>query len=76
MNTLLLSAEQVRERLADLSHAQVQMLAKASGVPFTTLWKVRAGITTNPGIETVGKFMPHMPDRRDRATPTAVADKG
>jgi len=48
--------------LEQLTHAQMQRLAIASGVPFTTLWKVRSGTTTNPGIETVGKFLPYIDD--------------
>lgn len=36
----------------------MQELAKESGVPFTTLWKIRDGTTGNPGIETVRKFYP------------------
>jgi hypothetical protein len=35
-------------------------LAQASGVPFTTLLKVKDGTTTNPGVETVRKFWPHL----------------
>lgn len=67
MSPLLLSPEQVRAQLAPLTHAQLQALAKASGVPFTTLWKVRSGVTKNPGIETVGKFLPYIPDQQRAA---------
>lgn len=58
------SHETVRARLAVLGHAQIQQLAKDSGVPFTTLWKIKAGTTENPGIETVRKFWPLLPERR------------
>lgn len=44
-----------------LSHAQTKALAEASGVPFTTLWKVRTGETRNPGVETVRLFWPRLP---------------
>ena len=52
-----------------LGHARLQALALASGVPFTTLWKVRSGETANPGIETVRKFLPHLPELADPPTP-------
>lgn len=61
------SLDTVRERLQGLSHAQLQTLAKASGVPFTTLWKIRNGPTTNPGVETVRAFWSHLPERRHQA---------
>ena len=60
MQPQLPSARQVRAELAQLSHAQVQALSKASGVPFTTLWNVRSGTTKNPGIETCAQFLPHI----------------
>lgn len=59
-DTTIPSASELRSRLETLTHAQMQNLARASGVPFTTLWKVRNGDTTNPGIETVRKFLPHV----------------
>lgn len=57
MDTSIPSAAQLQARLEGLSHAQMQRLAILSGVPFTTLWKIKAGPTTNPGIETVRKFV-------------------
>lgn len=54
-------AAEVRDRLARLSYAQMRALAAASGVPFTTLWKVRTGETKNPGVETVRQFWPSIP---------------
>lgn len=53
------SAAEIRTLLASLGHAQIQRLATDSGVPFTTLWKVRDGTTDNPRIETVRAFLPH-----------------
>lgn len=50
------TAAEIRGRLALIGHAQTQELAKISGVPFTTLWKIRNGVTENPRIETVGQF--------------------
>jgi predicted transcriptional regulator len=60
MNTIIPSAEDVRARLSPMSYAQVQRLAELSGVPFTTLWKVRGGETKDPRIDTVRQFMPHV----------------
>lgn len=51
------SIEEVRAHLLELTFAQLQRLAQASGVPFGTIWKIRAGDTTNPGIETVRRFV-------------------
>ena len=62
----------VKAELAALSHADVQELSRISGVPFTTIWKVRDGTTENPGMETVRKFWPHIDVVRDsvyRPTP-------
>lgn len=39
-----------------LSHSEVRALSSRAGVPFTTIWKIRDGTTTNPGIETVRLF--------------------
>lgn len=50
----------IKAELLKLGYAQMQQLAVASSVPFTTLWKVRSGETENPGIETVRKFLPHV----------------
>jgi transcriptional regulator with XRE-family HTH domain len=50
---------EVRATLEALSYSRCNELARLSGVPLTTLWNIRKGDTTNPGIETVGKFMPH-----------------
>lgn len=54
----------IQERLAGLGHNEVQALAKESGVPFGTLWKIKVGVTTNPGVATVRKFWNCLPDRR------------
>jgi len=50
----------VQADLEALGHAEVQELSRLSGVPFTTLWKIRGGITGNPGIETVRLFYDHI----------------
>jgi hypothetical protein len=55
------SAAEVRKRLCGIELAEVRALAVSSGVPFTTLWKLRSGETENPGIETVRKFYALIP---------------
>lgn len=54
------SPEHVRSVLNELTFAQTKRLAELSTVPFTTLWKVRTGETSNPGLGTVGQFWPHI----------------
>ncbi len=60
MNTTLPSAAEVARKLEPLSNQQLQRLADISGVPFTTLWKIRAAETTNPRLDTVVQFLPHI----------------
>lgn len=60
MKSSIPTSEEVRATLEKLGHAQMQDLASRSGVPFTTLWKVRSGATTNPGLTTVNKFLPFV----------------
>ena len=45
-----------------LGGPQLERLAELSGVPFTTIYKVKRGETKNPGIETLRQFMPHVQD--------------
>lgn len=54
------SAEEVRAALAPLSLKQLDKLAELSGVPVTTIYKVKRGETENPGIETVRRFAPFI----------------
>jgi predicted transcriptional regulator len=46
--------------LSLLGHAQMQQMASCSGVPFTTLWKLRSGETADPRLETVRLLLPHL----------------
>lgn len=62
------SADELKTRLAPLGHKDVRELSQASGVPFTTLLKVKDGTTTNPGVETVRKFWPHLLRLTKKAT--------
>lgn len=65
------SGAEIRASLLALSYSQVRELSKLSGVPFNTLWNVRKGEegggTTNPGIETVRKFLPFVASARQAA---------
>jgi predicted transcriptional regulator len=56
MSPTIPTVAEVRRALEKLSHAKVKHLAETTQVPFSTLWKIRTGETTNPGIETVSKF--------------------
>ena len=60
MDGTIPSAEQVRAALAPLNGRQLERLADMSGVPFATIYKVKLGETSNPGIETVRRFFPHI----------------
>ena len=60
MTMFIPSPEEVRALLAPKKHAEMQALAKASGVPFTTLWKVRNGESADPRLETVRAIWPHI----------------
>ena len=65
MDNTLMSAEDVRTVLWLLTQRQLEKLSAASGVPLSTLGKIRRGETQNPGLETVRKFLPHLPAVRD-----------
>ena len=60
MNESIPSAAEVAAALAQLTFAQLGRLAYISGVPLTTVYKIKSGETTNPGIETVRKFAPFI----------------
>jgi predicted transcriptional regulator len=60
MEHTLISAEQVRAKLANLTMKQIDHLAGLSGVPAPTIYKIKLGNTENPGVDTVRKFMPHV----------------
>lgn len=54
------SIEDVRKALGPLNLKQLEALAVLSGVPFTTIYKIKRAETANPGIETIRQFMPHI----------------
>jgi predicted transcriptional regulator len=70
METHIPSAEAVRGMLAGLSIKQVAALSELSGVPAPTIYKIKNGDTTNPGIETVRKFIGHI----SKAAPPVASD--
>lgn len=60
MDTVIPASNEVRVKLARLGHAQTLELSRISGVPFTTLWKIRTGETENPRLDTVRQFWPYV----------------
>ncbi len=60
MKERLPSTKQVRAMLRPLTLLQVQEVGRSSGVPWTTIYKIKRGETTNPGMDTVRKFLPHL----------------
>ena len=62
MTTCIPPIEEVSQRLKNLKGSELERLASGSGVPVSTLWKIRIGATPNPGIETVRKFYALLPD--------------
>lgn len=61
MNPTVASSDEVRAALAPLALKQLEALAELSGVPFTTIYKIKRGETANPGIETVRQFLHLVP---------------
>ena len=61
MDSDIPTAAEIRRRLLSLSWAEVQELCKKTGAPFTTVWKIRAGDTTDPRLETVRAIWPDLP---------------
>jgi hypothetical protein len=51
---------EIRAALQPLTLKQLDALETLSGVPATTIAKIRRGETTNPGTETCRKFLPHI----------------
>lgn len=61
MKSNAITVPQVQSALQSLTHAQILQLAAASGVPFNTLWNIRRGITENPGLATINRFLSFIP---------------
>jgi hypothetical protein len=60
MVTQIPSLGLIRRRLQRYSMAELEELSESSGVPFSTLLKIKLGTTGNPGIETCRKFWPYL----------------
>jgi len=60
MKSPIPSGADLKLLLAPLTNSQLYALEHHSAVPFTTLWKIRAGVTVSPGIETVRRFYPFL----------------
>lgn len=60
MDIELPTIEYVRDALASLTLKQLDRLEELSGVPATTIYKIKRGETQNPGIETLRGFLPHI----------------
>lgn len=73
MKKQLMSAEDVRKMLSKLDLAQLDKLSEKSGVPTSTIYKIKRGETSNPGIETVRKFMARLPEITLTNPPTPEA---
>lgn len=54
------SVADIKAALTPLTLRQLNRLSELSGVPATTISKIRRGETGNPGIETVRLFAPHI----------------
>jgi predicted transcriptional regulator len=54
------STDDIRAALAPLTLKHLDKLAELSGVPATTIYKIKRGETLNPGIETVRRFWPFI----------------
>lgn len=74
MNNLIPSIEQIREALQPLTLKQLEELERLSGVPATTIYKIKRGETANPGVETIGRFLPHVSSVLASSTPSEVAN--
>jgi predicted transcriptional regulator len=66
------SAAAIRQALVGFSMRQLERLAELSGVPMTTIYKIKLGTTENPGIETVRQFAPHIAAAQNDTTQTAA----
>lgn len=73
MDTTIPAAAEVVARIEPLTNGQLQRLSELSGVPFTTLWKIRSGETTNPRIDSASKFWPYIEAAQEASGSTPEA---
>lgn len=60
MDANIPTTEEIVIALGPLGYAQMQELARLSGVAFTTLWKIKIGETKDPGVGKVRRFWPYV----------------
>lgn len=60
MTKILITVQEVGLLLKRLNQAGLRSLSNASGVSFISLMRIRQGTCKNPGLVTVGAFMPHI----------------
>lgn len=56
-----LDIQRLQQSLAPMTMRELAELAQASGVPFTTLYKIKLGETLDPKLSTLTKLLPHLP---------------
>lgn len=54
------STADIRASLSAFSRKQLDDLGELTGVPPTTIYKIKLGVTRDPGLETVRKLLPHL----------------
>lgn len=55
------SGAQVKALLRKLEYGELPGIAKAAGMPVSTIYAIRDhGGEPNPGVDTVRKFLPHL----------------
>lgn len=69
MENKIPTANEVRALLAKFTNAETQDLAGKSGVPFTTILKIRTGETSDPRLETVRKLYSALPRKPRKKLP-------
>ena len=57
------STEQIRTALRDLTLDELRAIADWAECSFSTLVSIRYGYIKNPGIDTVRRFINHLPKR-------------
>jgi predicted transcriptional regulator len=59
--------EFIRQRLPDPSHkAELELIARGSGVPYHTLLKIANGVTADPRTSTVNRLVIYFRARASR----------
>ena len=71
----IITVADVRALLTPLNLAQLDRLSTLSGVSIHALYKIRQGQTADPGIGTVGKFLPHVREAKRRRSVFAAAGR-